>query len=52
MFMVEVYWRHIFFWKHEEGQLEKFTEYLNKTYTTVKFTAEQSESTINYLLYQ
>ena len=41
---------HIFFlWEHGEEKLKKFIEYLNEKHPTIKFTAEWSQTSINFL---
>ena len=47
--MVEVHRRHFFIWKHGEESLEKFLSKLNTFHPTIKFTAEYSKETINFL---
>ena len=39
----------IFFWEHGEESLEKFLNKLNSFHPTIKFTAEYSKETINFL---
>ena len=47
--MVEVHRRHFFIWEHGEESLEKFLNKLNSFHPTIKFTAEYSKETINFL---
>ena len=47
--MVEVHRRHFFIWEHGEESLEKFINKLNTFHPTIKFTAEYSKETINFL---
>ena len=48
-----IWWRYIddifFIWEHGEESLEKFLNKLNSFHLTIKFTAEYSEETINFL---
>ena len=48
-----VWWRHIdcifFLWKHGEEKLMEFIKELNAKYPTIKFTAEWSSKSINFL---
>ena len=47
-----LWWRYIdnifFLWEHGELKLKKFIEYLNEK-QTIKFTAEWSQTSINFL---
>ena len=47
--MVEVHRQHFFIWEHGEGSLEKFLNKLHSFHPTIKFTAEYSKETINFL---
>ena len=47
--MVEVHRRHIFIREHGEESLENFLNKLNSFHLTIKFTAEYSKETINFL---
>ena len=38
-----------FLWEHGEEKLKKFIEHLNEKYLTIKFTAEWSQTSINFL---
>ena len=38
-----------FLWEHGEEKLKKFSEYLNEKHPTIKFTAEWSQTSINFL---
>ena len=48
-----IWWRYIddifFVWEHGEESLEKFLNKLNTFHPTIKFTAEYSKETINFL---
>ena len=48
-----IWWRYIdnifFIWEHGEEYLEKFLNKLNTFHPTIKFTAECSQETINFL---
>ena len=48
-----IWWRYIddifFVWEHGEESLEKFLNKLNSFHSTIKFTAEYSKETINFL---
>ena len=48
-----LWWRYIddifFLWEHGEEKLQKFIEYLNEKNRTIKFTAECSQTSINFL---
>ena len=48
-----LWWRYIddifFLWEHGEEKLKKFIEYLNDKHPTIKFTAEWSQTSINFL---
>ena len=48
-----IWWRYIddifFIWEHGEESLEKFINKLNSFHPTIKFTAEYSKETINFL---
>ena len=48
-----IWWRYIddifFIWEHGEESLEKFLNKLNSFHPTIKFTAEYSKGTINFL---
>ena len=48
-----IWWRYIddifFIWEHGEESLEKFLNKLNSFHPTIKFTAEYSKETINFL---
>ena len=48
-----VWWRYIddifFLWQHGEENLNLFLDHLNKAHPTIKFTAEYSKSSINFL---
>ena len=48
-----IWWRYIddifFIWEHGGESLEKFLNKLNSFYPTIKFTAENSKETINFL---
>ena len=48
-----IWWRYIddifFIWEHGEESLEKFLNKLNGFHPTIKFTAECSKETINFL---
>ena len=48
-----IWWRYIddifFVWEHGEESLEEFLNKLNTFYPTIKFTAEYSKETINFL---
>ena len=48
-----IWWRDIddifFIWEHGEESLEKFLNKLNTFHPTIKFTADYSEQTINFL---
>ena len=48
-----LWWRYIddifFLWEHGEEKLKKFIEYLNEKHLTIKFTAEWSQTSINFL---
>ena len=48
-----VWWRYIddifFLWEHGEENLNLFLDHLNKAHPTIKFTAEYSNSSINFL---
>ena len=47
------WWRNIddlfFFWEHGEGKLRSFINDINKIHPTLKFTAEWSKTSINFL---
>ena len=47
--MVELHGRHFFIWEHGEESLEKVVAKLNSFHPTIKFTAENSKETINFL---
>ena len=47
--MVAVQWRHIFLWEHSENKLKSFIDKINKVHPTIKFTAEWSKTSINFL---
>ena len=47
--MVAVQWRHIFLWEHSENKFKSFIDKINKVYPTIKFTAEWSKTSINFL---
>ena len=47
--MMEVHRRHFFIWEHGEQSLEKLLNKLNTFHPTIKFTADYSEQTINFL---
>ena len=47
--MVEIYRRHFFIWEHREEKLRNFVETLNEFHPTIKFTAERSQKSINFL---
>ena len=38
-----------FLWEHGEEKLKMFSEYLNEKHPTIKFTAEWSQTSINFL---
>ena len=46
-------WRYIddifFLWEHGENKLKSFIDKINKAYPTIKFTAEWSKTSINFL---
>ena len=46
-------WRYIddifFLWEHGEEKLKEFIEHLNEKHPTIKFTAEWSQTSINFL---
>ena len=48
-----LWWKYIddifFLWEHGEEKLKKFIEYLNEKHPTIKFTAEWSQTSINFL---
>ena len=48
-----LWWRYIddifFLWEHGEEKLQKFIEHLNEKHLTIKFTAEWSQTLINFL---
>ena len=48
-----VWWRYIddvfMIWEHGEESLQEFLSYLNSAHPTIKFTAEYSEKSINFL---
>ena len=48
-----VWWRYIddifFLWDHGEESLKDFIQHLNSAHPTIKFTAEYSKDTINFL---
>ena len=48
-----LWWRYIddifFLWEHGEEKLKGFIEYLNEKHPTIKFTAEWSKTSINFL---
>ena len=48
-----MWWRYIddifFLWEHGEEKLKKFLEYLNEKHLTIKFPAEWSQASINFL---
>ena len=48
-----LWWRYIddifFLWEHGKEKLKKFIEYLNDKHATIKFTAEWSQTLINFL---
>ena len=48
-----LWWRYIddifFLWEHGEEKLKKFIEYLNEKHPTIKFTAEWSQTLIDFL---
>ena len=48
-----VWWRYIddvfFIWTHGEEELQKFIDYLNASHHSIKFTAEWSRESINFL---
>ena len=50
---IELWWRYIddifFLWKHGEEKLKGFIEHLNEKHATIKFTAEWSKTSINFL---
>ena len=39
----------VLIWEHEEESLEKFLNKLNSFHPTIKFTAQYSKETINFL---
>ena len=39
----------VFLWEHEEETLKTFIEHLNEKYPIIKFTAEWSQTSINFL---
>ena len=45
----EVHRRYFFIWEHGEESLEKFINKLNSFHSTIKFAAEYSKETINFL---
>ena len=48
-----LWWRYIddifFLWEHGEEKLKEFIEHLNEKHPTIKFTAEWSQTSINFL---
>ena len=48
-----LWWRDIYgtflLWKHGENKLKSFTGKINKVHSTIKFTAERSKISINFL---
>ena len=48
-----LWWRYIvdifFLWEHGENKLKLFIEEVNKVHPTIKFTAEWSKTSINFL---
>ena len=48
-----LWWRYIddifFLWEHGEEKLKGFIEHLNEKHPTIKFTAEWSKTSINFL---
>ena len=48
-----LWWRYIddifFLWELGEEKLKKFIEYLNEKHPNIKFTAEWSQTSINFL---
>ena len=48
-----LWWRYIddifFLWEYGEEKLKEFIEYLNEKHPTIKFTAEWSQTSINFL---
>ena len=48
-----LWWRYIddifFLWEHGEEKLKRFIEHLNEKHSTIKFTAEWSKTSINFL---
>ena len=47
--MAEIYRLHLFYLEHGEKKLRNFVETLNKIHPTIKFTAEWSQKSINFL---
>ena len=52
-FKPSVWWRYIddvfLIWTHGEEELQKFVDYLNASHHSIKFTAEWSKESINFL---
>ena len=48
-----LWWRYIddifFLWQHGEDKLRSFIDKINKVHSTIKFTAERSKTSINFL---
>jgi len=48
-----VWWRYLddifMIWAGNEGELREFIEYLNNLHPTIKFTSEQSSSSVAFL---
>ena len=48
-----LWWRYIddifFLWEHGEDTLKEFIEHLNEKYPDIKFTAECSQTSMNFL---
>ena len=48
-----LWWRYVdeifFLWEHGEEKLKGFIEHLNEKHPTIKFTAEWSKTSINFL---
>ena len=53
MLFRSVWWRYIddifFIWEHGEESLKNFIENLNSFHSTIKFTAEKSKKSVNFL---
>ena len=48
-----LWWRYIddifFLWEHVDNKLRSFIDKINKVHSTIKFTAERSKTSINFL---